>query len=204
MAQDVTQLLDKDTLISVRNRDNGTVGYSVPDLRVHRSFTKGEKKMIPMDELRRLIYTPGGLKIVKHYLVIENEDAARELLGNVEPEYFYSRKDIANLLQYGSYESLVDCLNFAPVGVIDLVKDIAVKVQLNDVRKRQLILEKTGFNVDKAIEINKETEEERPAQEKKVRLSDEHKTVVKTVAEPAVRMTAPPQYKVVSTEPDDE
>ena len=95
-------------------------------------------------------------------------------------------------------------MNFAPVGVIDLVKDIAVKVQLNDVRKRQLILEKTGFNVDKAIEINKETEEERPTQEKKVRLSDEHKTVVKTVAEPAVRMTAPPQYKVVSTESDDE
>lgn len=204
MAQDVTKLLDKDTLISVRNRDNGTVGYSVPDLHVHRSFTKNEKKMVPMEELRKLVYTPGGLKIVKHYLVIENEEAAKELLGHVEPEYFYSRKDIANLLQYGSYESLVDCLNFAPVGVIDLVKEIAVKVQLNDVRKRQLIFEKTGFNIDKAIEINKETEEERPTQEKKVRLSDEHKTVVKTVTEPAVRMTAPPEYKVVSTETDDE
>lgn len=203
MTQDVTKLLDKDTLISVRNRDNGTVGYSVPDLQVHRSFTKNEKKMIPMEELRKLIYTPGGSKIIKHYLVIENEEAAKELLGQVEPEYFYSRKDITNLLQYGSYESLVDCLNFAPVGVIDLVKEIAVKVQLNDVRKRQLIFEKTGFNVDKAIEINKETEEERPTQERKVRLSDEHKTVVKTVTEPAVRMTAPPKYNVVNIETDD-
>ena len=203
MTQDVTKLLDKDTLISVRNRDNGTVGYSVPDLQVHRSFSKNEKKMIPMEELRKLVYTPGGSKIIKHYLVIENEEAAKELLGQVEPEYFYSRKDIANLLQYGSYESLVDCLNFAPVGVIDLVKEIAVKVQLNDVRKRQLIFEKTGFNVDKAIEINKETEEERPTQERKVRLSDEHKTVVKTVTEPAVRMTAPPKYNVVNIETDD-
>lgn len=204
MAQDVTKLLDKDTLISVRNRDNGTVGYSVPDLGVHRSFTRNEKKMVTMDELRKLVYTPGGLKLLKHYLVVENEEAAKELLGHVEPEYFYSKKDIANLLKYGSYESLVDCLNFAPIGVIDLVKEIAVRLQLNDVRKRELISEKTGFNVTRAIDIDKETREEKPIQERKVRLSDENKTVVKTVAEPAVRMTPPPEYNVVSMDTDDE
>lgn len=192
------KLLEDDEIVTVRNRDNGTVGYTVADLGVHRSFMKNEKKAITMQELRKLLYTPGGAKLLKHYLVVENEDAVKELLGKVEPEYYYTRQDVKNLLQTGSYENLVDCLNFAPRGVINMVKELAVQLKLNDVRKRQAIYEIIGFNVDKAIFVNEESEEDRPMQEKKVRLSDEKKTVVKSIQAPGARLTAPPSYKVVS------
>ena len=37
---------------------------------------------------------------------------------------------------------------------IDLIKDIAIKTELPDMRKRKLIFEKTGFSVDNAIKVN--------------------------------------------------
>jgi hypothetical protein len=43
--------------------------------------------------------------------------------------------------------------------VIDLIKTLSVRLPLNDVEKREAILEKTGFNVDNAIRINKEVAE---------------------------------------------
>ena len=78
------------------------------------------------------------------------------LLGKVEPEYDYTPTDIKNLLLNGSLDELLDCLDFAPEGVIEIVKDLAVELPLNDVAKREAILNKTGFNVTNAIEIKKE------------------------------------------------
>ena len=60
----------------------------------------------------------------------------------------------------GSLDALLDCLDFAPTGVIELVKSLAVSLEINDISKRNAILEKTGFNVTKAIEINHETSED--------------------------------------------
>jgi len=153
-------MLENNTIIKVKNRDNGTVGYVIPDLgNLHRSFQPHEEKDISYEELKKLSYLPGGNVILKDYLIIENEDAVAELLGEVEPEYNYTEEDIKNILERGSVDQLLDALDFAPSGVIDLIKDMAVKIELNDVRKREAILQKTGFNVTSAIEINKETAE---------------------------------------------
>lgn len=154
-------MLDKNTIIKVTNRDNGTVGYTIPDLgNLHRTFQSGETKEVSMDELRRLSYIPGGHQILENYLVIENEEAVQELLNQVEPEYYYSKEDIENLLLKGSLDQLEDCLNFAPEGIINLVKKMAVDLKLNDVAKREMLLKKTGFNVTSAININEMTTEE--------------------------------------------
>ena len=80
-------------------------------------------------------------------------------MGGVEPEYHYTIKDIENLLLNGSLDSLLDCLDFAPEGVIDTVKDLAVKLPLNDMSKRKAILEKTGFNVTNAIQLIEQAKE---------------------------------------------
>lgn len=154
-------MLDKNIIIKVTNRDNGTVGYTIPDLgNLHRTFQSGETKEVSMDELRRLSYIPGGHQILENYLVIENEEAVQELLNQVEPEYYYSKEDIENLLLKGSLDQLEDCLNFAPEGIINLVKKMAVDLKLNDVAKREMLLKKTGFNVTSAININEMTTEE--------------------------------------------
>lgn len=152
-------MISKETLIKVRNRDNGTVGYRIPEMNgLRRQFQKGEVKEITMEELRKLSYTPGGTVLLQECLVIENPEALHELLHDVEPEYFYSEEDVKTLLEVGTLDQLYDCLDFAPTGVIDLVKDLAVRMKLNDISKRNVILEKTGFNVTKAIEINNESE----------------------------------------------
>ena len=43
-------MLAKDTIIKVTNRDNGVVGYSIPEMNIRRLFQKGEiKENFPID-----------------------------------------------------------------------------------------------------------------------------------------------------------
>lgn len=193
-------MLDKNTLIKVTNRDNGSVGYSIPDLgNLERVFTSGETKEVTMEELRKLSYSIGGRVILDEYLIIHNEEAVAELLGTVEPEYYYQEEDVKNLLEHGSLDELKDCLDFAPEGTVDLVKKVAVETELNDIKKRAAIQESTGFNVTSAIEINKETSEEKP-EETKVRRAAPKKEV--ETSAPTGRRTAAPtasKYKIVNS-----
>ena len=152
--------MDKGTLIKVLNRDNGSVVYSIPEMNgLRRVYQSGEIKQVTFEELQKLSYIPGGLELLKDSLVIQdNPQAIKELLGNVEIEYSYTQKDIINLMKNGSLEEFLDCLDFAPQGVKDLIKTLSVKLPLNDVAKREAILNKLGFNVDNAIRIQKEIE----------------------------------------------
>lgn len=192
-------MIEKDTLIKVKNRDSGTVGYTIPELgNLHRSFSKGETKEIPMDELRKLSYISGGKILLQNYLIVQNQDALKELLSDdVEPEYYYGEEEIKKLLLTGSNDQLLDCLEFAPEGVIGLVKDLAVSLKINDISKRNIILEKTGFNVTNAIAINEETIEDEGEETKSSRRSAPV-TVEKSDEAPKRRVAAPQQYNVVS------
>ena len=189
-------MLDKDTIIKVTNRDSGSVGYTVAEMGVHRKFQKGEVKEIRMEELRKLSYLPGGQAIINDCLIIHNEEALKELNPDYEPEYFYTEADIRELLLKGTEAQFLDCLDFAPEGVIELVKQLAVDLKINDLAKREAIFKKTGFNVTRAIQINEESQE-----------VDEVDTEVKQrraaapttkVAEPEAtgRRTAAPKYGI--------
>ena len=154
------------TKIKVLNRDNGAVVYSIPEMNgLRRTFQAGETKNVTFEELEKLSYIPGGKELLQDCLVIlDNKEAISELLGNVEPEYSYTKDDIIKLMKNGSLEEFLDCLDFAPEGVKDLIKTLSVEMPLNDVAKREAILEKLGFSVDNAIRIQKEAAE--PADEK--------------------------------------
>ena len=153
--------MDKDTLVKVRNRDSGAVLYSIPEMNgLLRTFQPKEVKEVPFEELKKLSYLPGGMALLKDSLVVQDDEAVAALLGEVEPEYSYTPEDIKKLLQEGTLDEVLDCLDFAPEGVTDLVKVIAVELPLNDVAKREAILNKTGFNVTNAINIKRETETE--------------------------------------------
>ena len=154
-------MIENDKMIKVTNKDNGHVGYTIPDLNLTRTFAANETKEISMNELRKLSYVSGGKVLLRDYLVLDNQEAIEELLNKVEPEYYYTEEDVKNLLLTGSLDALKDCLDYAPVGTIDLLKKVAVELPLNDVAKRKAILEMTGFNVDSAIMINEETKDEK-------------------------------------------
>lgn len=180
-------MVEKTREIEVTNRDRGSVGYIIPDLgNLNRQFESGETKTITFEELEKLSWVPGGKYILDNCLVIHDEEAISELLNKVEPEYYYSKEDIEKLLTTGSIEEFLDCLDFAPDGVKNLVKDMAMALPLNDVVKRKAILDKLGFDVTKALELKAIAEPEKEATEtSKRRVATPSKT---TEAAPARRV----------------
>ena len=154
-------MVEDNRMIKVQNRDFGSVGYTIPDLNnLHRTFQPNEIKVISFDELFKLSQVPGGDYIIANYLIIHDEEAVKELIGFFEPEYFYTEQDIARLMREGSLDEFEDCLNFAPIGVLELIKQVAVALPLNDVAKRDLIQKKLNFSVAGAIELAKTDEVE--------------------------------------------
>ena len=165
--------MEKSTLIKVLNRDNGAVVYAIPEMNgLKRVYQAGETKEITFEEIEKLSYIPGGMELLQDCLVIlDNDEAIKEILGHVEPEYSYTKEDVINLMKNGSLDEFLDCLDFAPEGVKDLIKTLSVELPLNDVAKREAILNKLGFNVDNAIRIKRESEEptkEEPATRRRV------------------------------------
>ena len=153
--------MEKNTPVKVLNRDNGAVVYSIPEMNgLRRVFQAGETKEVTFEELQKLSYIPGGNELLRENLVIiDQPKAIEELLGRVEPEYSYTKTDVVKLLKQGSLDEFLDCLDFAPDGVKELIKTLAVELPLNDVAKREAIFNKLGFNVDAAIRIQKQANE---------------------------------------------
>jgi hypothetical protein len=184
-------------LVKITNRDNGVVGYRIPDLNLFRRFSPGETKEVPLSELKALQFTPGGESLLKNLFVIHSQEALVALnMSDVEPEYFYSVEDIKKLLLDGSLDQLEDALNFAPDGVINLIKDIAVKEEIPDMRKRDLITKKTGFGVQNAINVNHILEEENP-EEEEAAPKRKAAPINAAPAEAPTRKATLPKYNVV-------
>lgn len=74
-------MIDKTKKVKVINKFNGTVGYDVPELGIHRNFYPKEYKNIDFDELERLSFLPGGEVILKNYLEITDEEVIMELFN---------------------------------------------------------------------------------------------------------------------------
>ena len=183
-------------LISVRNRNNGETGYRL-DNGIVRVFARNEIKKIPFQELVQLNYTQGGRVLLADDLVVENKEALKLLNLEVEPEYFYEDSDIRMLLFDGTYDEFADFLDFAPEGAIEIAKDIAVKEEIPDVKKRDMLSEKTGFNINSAIMVNHimDDEGEKKEETKKERRVKSAETETKSERRAATPAT--PKYKVV-------
>ena len=192
-------MIDEKKIVRVTNRDNGHVGYRIPDMNnLVRDFSANETKNITVEELKKLAYISGGPTLIRDYLVIEDPEVVEEILGDVEPEYYYNEEDVKKLLLNGSLDELKDCIEFAPKGTVDLVKQLAVELPVNDVTKRKAILDMTGFNVDAAIMINEETKDEIEDTQRVRRVNEPAKEEVKSTG----RRTAAPtvsesKYKIL-------
>lgn len=190
-------MLQNTDKVRVENRGRSIVAYRVPETKIVRRFVAGEIKEIEMGELRMAIQIPGTQRLIENNLIIHSKEAADELLPNAEPEYFYTTADVDFLLERGSLDQLKDALDFAPKGVVDLIKDLAVKTELNDVRKREAILEQTNFDVTKAIEIKHLSEAPVAAETKTRRAAPIGEDNIDTTEAAPVRRAATPKYTVV-------
>ena len=189
------------TTCLVKNRGAGHVSYKIPEDGVRRSFAPGETKEISYAELEKLTFQPGGMVILTNYLQIMEQDALKSFGIHAEPEYHMSEQDVANLIKTGSLDAFLDALDFAPTGVIDLIKKLSVEIPLVDMNKRKALKEKTGFDVDSALRHIEEEKEDTGS----TILKQTGERRVKAEAAPAGRRTNPaytapaaPKYNIIN------
>lgn len=144
-------MINAEQLYFVKNRSSSVVVYKIPETNLRREFQPGESKKVPFSELQKLSYQPGGRSLLENFLQVSNEEVTDDLQVHREPEYDLSEAQIRDLLLTGSREQFLDALDFAPLGVIDLIKTMAVTLPLTDLNKRRDLKDKTGFDVDKAL-----------------------------------------------------
>ena len=169
-------MINQDTMYRVKNRSSSMVVYRIPELNLRREFAPGETKIISFGELEKLTYQSGGRELLEQFLQIGDEVVTSNLNIHREVEYDMSENQVRDLLLRGSLDAFLDALDFAPLGVIDLMKSMAVSLPLTDLNKRRALKEKTGFDVDSALRhIEEEKAEENedkivpPAPERRVK-----------------------------------
>lgn len=183
------------TYVEVTNRNNGTTGYTL-NSGIERIFNINETKKIPLEELQEVEAMPGGEYLLRNYLMIKDKMALDYLNVEPEPEYFYTENEIKELLLNGSLDQLEDCLNFAPQGVLDILKEKAVSLQIPDMRKRELISNKLGFNIDNAIKIEKAFKEESTTESNESTAPTRKSAPIKVEDKPVRKASS--KYNVVS------
>ena len=184
--------MSNNRVYNVKNRSAGMVVYTIPEIG-RREFAPGETKKLTYNELEKLSFLPGGPSLMSNFLQILDDGIISNLNIHAENEYYMNETQIVELLQNGSLDAFLDCLDYAPVGVIDLVKTYAVQLPLNDIEKRKALKEKTGFDVDVAI---------RHIEEEKMEEAESTKAAEKTTssAAPSTGRRTATQYKVVTTD----
>ena len=191
-------MINSEDMFNGKNRSASGVVYRIPETNLRREWAPGETKRISFDELEKLTYQPGGRELIENFLQILNKEVTNNLSVHTEPEYNMSEEQVVDLILNGSLDAFLDALDFAPIGIIDLIKSLSVSLPITDINKRRALKEKTGFDVDKAIEndmASKETsivEKEAP----KRRASE--------TAQPATpqRRTSGTSYKVINKTED--
>ena len=182
---------------NVKNRSAGVATYKIPELGVRRSFQSGEVKKISAEELEKLTYRPGGMALLSNFLQIMDAEAIAKVGLKPQPEYHMSEQDIVKLMQTGSIDEFLDCLDFAPPGVIDIIKKLSVSLPLTDYQKVAALKAKTGFDAAAALKHVME-EKEDDGQDTILKTSGERR-VKKEEPVPEGRRTAP-KYNVVSSD----
>lgn len=190
-----------DKIYLVTNRSASRVGYSAPEVGVkNREFAPGETKKISKAELEELSYQPGGIKLIKEYLLIQDPNVRADLVGDVEPEYNMTPAQVQDLILNGTHDEWLDCLDFAPEGVIDLIKTLSVELPLTDTVKMQSFKEKKGLDLARMIQAKKEEEAEMAAQQAQQAQQPQRRVQPNKTAEPqptVQRRTSGSKYKVV-------
>lgn len=163
-------------VIQVRNLMNHQVTYLIEEDNIRRSFNPFETKNIKAGELRKAIFNHGTEVLFKNYLCVEDKELAAEFgISEDTIEYWWTEDDIKNLLLKGSDDELLDALDFAPDGIVEMIVFYAIDLKINDMNRRTLIERSLGYPegkltsaIDLAMQFEQAEEEENPAEVKPV------------------------------------
>ena len=188
-------MINSEDMFNVKNRSASVVVYRIPETNLRREWAPGETKRISFDELEKLTYQPGGRELIENFLQILNKEVTNDLSVHTEPEYNMSEEQVVDLILNGSLDAFLDALDFAPIGIIDLIKSLSVSLPITDINKRRALKEKTGFDVDKAIANDIASKEEDTIVEKEPAAK---RRVVREEPTTQGRRTSGSGYKVIN------
>ena len=183
------------TMFRVKNRGASTVVYKIADKGIRREFQPGQVMQISAEELEELTFQPGGTLILSQFLQILDLEGIQATRIKTEPEYHMSEADVAKLITSGSLDAFLDALDFAPIGVIDLIKKMSISIPMVDIQKRKALKEKTGFDVEAAL---RHAEEDKEETQTTILKQNNGERRVKTEEVPTGRRTAAPKYNVIN------
>lgn len=160
--------------MKVTNRSDGNVVYLLPEFNKRRLFAVGETKDIQEKELESLFQAAGGAELIKDYLLVEDEAWINKHWADAPVEYFWKEEEIRNCLLNDSQELFEETIDFAPSGVLDIMKRLSWQLPLSDLNKIHTMLEhpRLGFDVLAAIDIMKKPDGEgynKPAKKERLR-----------------------------------
>lgn len=138
--------------MKVYNRSDGNITYTLPELDTRRVFSLGECKDLDPKEMEALYQLDGGMTLIKEYLLCDDREWV-EAHWDAPLEYFWKDEDIKTCLKEDSLELFQETLEYAPQGVIDLIKMYAWKLPITDLNKIEAIRQATGFDVIAAIDV---------------------------------------------------
>lgn len=192
--------MDLKKKIKVWNRSRAHLTYTVSDMRIKRSFTPmgthGDMLLVPVEEVQALMYEPGGRTMLSDYLLIKDQEVCEFLGLTVEPEYYYETEQVKELLKNGTIEQLQDCLEFAPAGVIDLIKKYAVEDEIDSHVKRDIIGKALNLSIDSMIRNNRLSISENDGDETEVEVTSKRRA--QPIATPKEEAKPVNKYNVVN------
>lgn len=172
---------DKD-IFSVMNRSDMSLTILMQPPFVTKTFDGyGVKRDISFAELKAISNDKGGRIALRDLcMIIDKRETVEELMKelgiDIQEEYFYSPKVIKYILKEGELDLLEDTLNFAPMGVVDLIKRLSIELKISDKNKLDMIKKITGSNVEMMIESKKiqdSMKEEEKVKQRKTNISVE-------------------------------
>lgn len=189
-------MVNKEKRVKVVNRASGSLAYKIDTLRVTRHWRRpGDYLNISIAELLELKTVKGGQSLLENYVIIEDKEALSVLFPDqeLEPEYKYGVKEIEVLLYEADTEHLLDALDFAPKGVLDLIKAKSAEKLPNTTAKIEAINKKFKIDLNKINELYQEKEilEEKPEPTRRRRTAP----IIET--EEPKQESSLPKYKVV-------
>ena len=185
--------------VKIKNRSASQFIYTIPELGIRREFSPGETKIIAFDELEKLNWQAGGRELMMSFLQVTENKAIEDLNIPTEVEYHMSEEQIIDLLLNGDLDAYLDCLEFAPVGVIDLIKLYAVELPLTDTRKIEALKERTGF--DAAVAYKNKMADLAPEDAASAAQEEEKKPVAQTNGRRRTNVSYEKKEETVAEEP---
>jgi hypothetical protein len=85
--------------------------------------------------------------------LVEDKDWVNKNMPNAPIEYFWTTTEIEKCLKEDSVEIFSETLDYAPRGVVDLIKQVAWQLPITDLNKIDVIQQKLGFNVQAAMAV---------------------------------------------------